>query len=105
MSLGSEHLGPDSKQARDAGLRHFKHTPDVATVPLTSLLSGRADLSCSTGALDLGAEQPEGGRWRQPPSHPPLVVFRWICSSLFSVVLIVVEKNGVYLRPKCDGLT
>lgn len=42
MSLGSEHLGPDSKQARDAGLQHFKHTPDVATVPLTSLLSGRA---------------------------------------------------------------
>lgn len=94
MSLGSEHLGPDSKQARDAGLRHFKHTPDVATVPLTSLLSGRADLSCALASI--WVQSSSSGRHASRSSHPPLVVFRWICSLFFSVVLIVVEKNGIY---------
>ena len=40
--LGSEHFGPGSKQACDAGLQHLEHTPGAATVPLTSLLFGCA---------------------------------------------------------------
>lgn len=71
MSLGSEHLGPDSKQARDAGLRHFKHTPDVSDCAFNKLVIWPGRISVAdTGALDLGAEQP-GERWRQPPSLTP----------------------------------
>lgn len=106
MSLGSEHLGPDSKQALDAGLTLQAHTrcSDCAFNKLV-IWPGQIAVAAQGLSIWVQSNPRAGAVVSRLPTHP----WRWsggsVCSSLFSVVLIVVEKNGTYLRPKCAGLT